>query len=113
MAATYLFKATDITGATTKGELAGISAEAVTAELSGRGLTVVDLEEKKSGLNMEIGLPKKVKAADLTIMTRQLATMVSSGMTLLRAFYVLEDQIENKKLKDTISLIREDIEAGL
>jgi type IV pilus assembly protein PilC len=46
-------------------------------------------------------------------MTRQLATMISSGMTLLRAFYVLEDQLENKKLKDTVGAVREDIEAGL
>jgi type IV pilus assembly protein PilC len=34
-------------------------------------------------------------------------------MTLLRAFYVLEDQVENPKLKDTLSAVREDIEAGL
>ena len=46
-------------------------------------------------------------------MTRQLATMISSGMTLLRAFYVLEDQLENKKLKDTVGAVREDIESGL
>ena len=46
-------------------------------------------------------------------MTRQLATMVSSGMTLLRAFYVLEEQVENPKLKETLGAVREDIEAGL
>ena len=46
-------------------------------------------------------------------MTRQLATMISSGMTLLRAFYVLEDQIENKMLRDTVGAVREDIESGL
>ena len=46
-------------------------------------------------------------------MTRQLATMISSGMTLLRTFYVLEEQVENKKLKETLGLVREDIEAGL
>ena len=46
-------------------------------------------------------------------MTRQLATMITSGMTLLRAFYVLEDQLENKKLKDTVGAVREDIESGL
>jgi type IV pilus assembly protein PilC len=46
-------------------------------------------------------------------MTRQLATMVSSGMTLLRAFYVLEDQVENPRLKETLRSVREDIEAGL
>ena len=42
----------------------------------------------------------KVKAADLTVMTRQLSVMVSSGMTLLRAFYVLEEQQENKLLSE-------------
>jgi type IV pilus assembly protein PilC len=111
-AATYLFRATDVTGATQKGELKGVSREAVTAELSGRGLTVVDLEEKKGGLSMEIGPPKRIKANDLTVMTRQLATMVSSGMTLLRAFYVLEEQVEHPKLKDILGQVREDIEGG-
>ncbi len=46
-------------------------------------------------------------------MTRQLATMIASGMTLLRAFYVLEEQIENKLLRDTVGAVREDIESGL
>ena len=46
-------------------------------------------------------------------MSRQLATMISSGMTLLRAFYVLEEQVENPMLRDTIAAVREDIEAGL
>jgi type IV pilus assembly protein PilC len=46
-------------------------------------------------------------------MSRQLATMISSGMTLLRAFYVLEDQVENDKLRETVSRVREDIESGL
>ena len=46
-------------------------------------------------------------------MTRQLATMISSGMTLLRAFYVLEDQIENKMLRDCLGEVRADIEAGI
>jgi type IV pilus assembly protein PilC len=45
-------------------------------------------------------------------MTRQLSTMVSSGMTLLRAFYVLEEQVENKGLKAALQGVREDIEAG-
>jgi len=39
--------------------------------------------------------------------------MISSGMTLLRAFYVLEEQVENPKLRDTLRAVREDIEAGL
>jgi type IV pilus assembly protein PilC len=113
-AATYTFKAVDAAGTPEKGEISGVSREAVTAELKARGLTVMDLVEKKTGLSMDISLgPKKVKAQELTVMTRQLATMISSGMTLLRTFYVLEEQVENKKLKETLGLVREDIESGL
>ena len=96
-----------------KGEIKGATKDAVTEELKARGLKVMELDEKKSGLQMEITLVKRVKAAELTVMTRQLATMISSGMTLLRAFYVLEDQIENKLLKETVGAVREDIESGL
>ena len=109
----YAFKATDLTGVPQKGEITGASKQEVTDALKARGLTVQDVTEKKTGLQMEITLIKRVKAAELTVMTRQLSTMVSSGMTLLRAFYVLEDQVENKLLKETISKVREDVEAGL
>ena len=46
-------------------------------------------------------------------MTRQLATMVSSGMTILRALYVLEAQTESKPLAEVIVKVRKDVEAGL
>ena len=112
-AATFAFKAVDGAGVPSKGVVSGVDKQAVTDELKARGLQVMELAEKKSGMKMELSLgPKRVKAAELTIMTRQLSTMISSGMTLLRAFYVLEDQIENKKLKETVGAVREDIESG-
>jgi type IV pilus assembly protein PilC len=113
-APTFTYKAVDGAGLPQDGELSGISHKAVMEELRNRGLQVMRLDEKKSGMSMNISLlPKRVKAAELTVMTRQLSTMVSSGMTLLRSFYVLEDQVENPKLKDTLSAVREDIESGL
>jgi type IV pilus assembly protein PilC len=112
-AAVWTYKAVDGSGVPSTGQIAGASKEAVSEQLRTQGLKVIQLAEKKSGLNMELTLVKRVKAAELTIMTRQLATMISSGMTLLRAFYVLEDQIENKLLKETVSAVREDIESGL
>ncbi len=112
-AATYAYKAVDLAGMPQKGEITGASRQAVTEQLKEQGLVVMDLVEKKTGMKMELALPKRVKPTELTIMTRQLATMISSGMTLLRAFYVLEEQIENKKLKETVALVREDIEAGI
>jgi type IV pilus assembly protein PilC len=112
--ATFAFKAVDLAGIPQTGTIDGADKKSVTSELKAMGLKVMALEEKKSGLKMDIRLgPKRVKAADLTVMSRQLATMISSGMTLLRAFYVLEDQIENKLLKETVGAVREDIESGL
>jgi type IV pilus assembly protein PilC len=111
--ATFAFKAVDLAGLPQVGSVDGVNRSAVTEELMGRGLRVMALDEKKSGLQMNISLgPKRVKAHELTVMTRQLATMISSGMTLLRTFYVLEDQIENPKLRDTVAAVREDIESG-
>jgi type IV pilus assembly protein PilC len=112
-AATFTYKAVDASGIPSTGEVVGATKHAVVEELKARGLTVMDLKEKKTGLQMEITLVKRVKAQELTIMTRQLATMISSGMTLLRAFYVLEEQIENKLLRETVGAVREDIESGL
>jgi type IV pilus assembly protein PilC len=112
-AAVWTYKALDGAGVPSKGQITGASKEAVAEQLRGQGLKVMELAEKKSGLNAELTLIKRVKATELTVMTRQLATMISSGMTLLRAFYVLEDQIENNLLKETVSAVREDIESGL
>ena len=112
--ATFAFKAVDLSGIPQSGEIVGADKQAATDELKSKGLKVMALEEKKSGLQMELRLrPKRVKAGDLTVMSRQLSTMISSGMTLLRAFYVLEEQIENQLLRETIGMVREDIEAGL
>jgi type IV pilus assembly protein PilC len=105
-AAVWTYKAVDASGVPSKGTITGATKDAVTEQLRTQGLKVIQLAEKKSGMQMELSLVKRVKSAELTVMTRQLATMISSGMTLLRAFYVLEDQIENK-------LLKEDIESGL
>jgi type IV pilus assembly protein PilC len=113
MASTFAYTALDASGLPQKGELSGENKHSITEELKARGLRVMSLDEKKSGFNMEIKLMQRVKPAELTVMSRQLATMISSGMTLLRAFYVLEDQVENDKLRETVSGVRQDIESGL
>ncbi len=112
--ATFNFKAVDLAGIPQTGAIEGVDKKTVTSELKAKGLKVMTLEEKKSAMKMELRLgPKRVKAAELTVMSRQLATMISSGMTLLRAFYVLEDTIDNTMLRETVAGVREDIEAGL
>jgi type IV pilus assembly protein PilC len=109
---TFAYKALDPTGSTVKGEIEAADKVAVASQLRSRGLIVVDIDEQ-GGSGDIFERFKKVKPDELTVMTRQFSTMVSSGMSMLRALYVLEEQQENPKLKDAISQVRKDVEAGL
>ena len=112
--ATFAFKALDVTGAPTRGELEADDKQTVTAQLRAKGLIVVDIDEQKpTDVGDVLARFKKVKPDDLTIATRQLSTMVSSGMSLLRALYVIEEQTESDKLREAFVAVRKDVEAGL
>jgi type IV pilus assembly protein PilC len=110
---TYVFKAIDLTGGKARGEVEADSKQAVSDQLKQRGLIVLDIADKHSSKNIEIALLKSVKPTELAIFARQLSTMISSGMSILRALYVLEEQTESKYLTETIVAVRKDVEAGL
>jgi type IV pilus assembly protein PilC len=111
----FSFKALDASGVSSRGELEAENKQAVAAQLRQKGLIVVDIEEHKSSGDVGdmLGRFKRVKAHQLTVATRQLATMISSGMSLLRALYVIEAQTENDKLKEAFTAVRKDVEAGI
>jgi len=112
--ATYAFKALDLSGAPSRGEIDAGDKQAVAAQLRSKGLIVVDIEEQVPASAGDIlARFKRVKADELVIATRQLSTMVNSGMSLLRSLYVIEEQTENEKLRDVWIAVRKDVEAGL
>jgi type IV pilus assembly protein PilC len=111
--ATYVFKAMDLTGGKATGEVEAESKQIVSSQLKARGLIVLEIADKHSSKELKLPFGNKIKPDDLTIMTRQLSTMVSSGMTILRALYVLEEQTEHEKLAEAIAQVRKDVEAGL
>jgi len=110
---TFVFKAIDLTGAKSRGEVEADSKQAVADQLKARGLVVLDIAEKGGSKDIEFAFLKRVKPNDLAVFSRQLSTMISSGMSILRAMYVLEEQTESKFLKETIVAVRKDVEAGL
>ncbi|HWI08367.1 MAG TPA: type II secretion system F family protein, partial [Solirubrobacteraceae bacterium] len=110
---TYVFKAIDLGGQQAKGEIDAESKQSVADQLKQKGLIVLDIADKKQAKEIELPWANRIKLGDLSVMTRQLATMVSSGMTILRALYVLEAQTENKKLAEQLVAVRKDVEAGL
>jgi len=112
--ANFSFKALDLAGVPTNGEIEAQDKRAVSTQLRGKGLIVLDVEEiKPANAGDLLANFKRVKSADLTIATRQLSVMISSGMSLLRALYVLEEQTDNDKLKEAWIEVRKDVEAGL
>ena len=112
--ATYAFKALDLAGAPSKGEIEANDKQSVASQLRTRGLIVVDIEERSPANAGDIlARFQKIKPDDLVIATRQLSTMVQSGMSLLRSLYVIEEQTENDKLRDVWIEVRKDVEAGV
>ena len=116
MAATaYLYRAVDATGAVREGSFAATDETTVVEHLRRMGLRPVTITpERRSGLHRELRLPTsgRVKPAELAVFFRQLATMVGSGLPLLRTLTVLSEQTHNKTLSGAVAEVREDIAAG-
>ncbi len=109
---TFASKALDGRGAQAVGEIEGVSKAAAAAALRNKGFTVLDLNEVTRGFT-QIQIGGAPEAKDLTIFSRQFATMVNSGLSMLRCLYVLEEQTPNQKLTKVIGEIRADVEAGI
>jgi type IV pilus assembly protein PilC len=111
--ATYVFKAMDLAGVPAKGEVEAESKQDVANQLKERGLVVVDIAAKYRSREVNLDFMNRVSAKDLAVASRQLSTMVTSGMSILRALQVLESQASSKVLSETVSAVRKDVEAGL
>ena len=109
---TYVFKVADLAGVKSSGEVEAESKQALASQLKSRGLIVLDIADKRSSQELNFSFMQRVKANDLAAFARQLATLITSGVSILRSLYVLEDQTEDKFLKDTIVAVRKDVEGG-
>jgi type IV pilus assembly protein PilC len=113
--ATYDYQVRDRAGKVVKGKIDAESPAAVANKLKEMGYAPISINEAGSGLNREIkipGLGEKIKLKDVAILCRQFATMINSGLTLLRALSILEEQTENRKLAEVIGEVRADVESG-
>ncbi|MDH3193627.1 MAG: type II secretion system F family protein, partial [Acidimicrobiia bacterium] len=118
MATTFEYRAKDSDGKVKKGTIDASTQTAAATALRGKGLSPLSLSETapaNSGLKKEIkipGLTDRVKAKDVAIFSRQFATMINAGLSLLRSLSILSDQTENKALSEIIDLVKADVERG-
>jgi len=113
---TFAYSVRDRGGKLISGTLEAESQAAVANRLKGMGYSPVSISENsKAGLKTEIKLPSmgsKVKLKDLAVFSRQFATMVNSGLSLLRALTILTEQTENQFFAGVIGEVRNDVETG-
>lgn len=112
MADTFQYKVRDRAGNVTTGSLVADSEALVLARLREQGLTPLDVKREKRGIGqIEFG-GKKVKLKQIAVFSRQFATMVNSGLPILRALAILSEQTENKELARVLGAARMDVEQG-
>jgi type IV pilus assembly protein PilC len=114
---TYAYTGRDAAGKLHKGRVEAATEGAVATRLRTMGLSPVAVAPAGAGtgLNREInlgGLGGNVKLKDLAVMARQMATMISAGLSLMRTLSILSEQTENKKLATTLDEVRKDVEGG-
>jgi type IV pilus assembly protein PilC len=113
-ATTFAFRAMDLAGAATAGEVEADSKAQVSEQLRQRGLIVLDVSEKSEPFQIE-NLWRQWKGVDmreLAVFSRQFATLVSSGMPMLRTLHSLEEQTQYDEIREATAGIRADVEAG-
>jgi len=113
MPQTYEYKVRDRTGSMVTGQLVGDSETLVLQRLREMGMTPVEVKKAGTGMKMEINLrPGRVKLKTIAVFCRQFATMVNSGLPILRALSILADQTDNQELEKVLVQSRTDVEQG-
>src|SRR5437773_8060913 len=114
---TFVWEGKTAQGRAMKGELEAPNLEAVVTVLRHRRIRPIPnrIREKGKGLEKEITIPgfgEKVKTKDLSIFTRQFATMIDAGLPIVQCLDILGEQSESKLLRNTVRTIRQDVEGG-
>jgi type IV pilus assembly protein PilC len=116
VALTFDYKVRDRGGNLVQGQLEGDSLSLVVSKLRDMGYLPIAVTPKtKMDVHREINIPgitNRVKLAEVAVATRQLATMVDSGLSVVRSLGILAGQVENKELGRVLGEVRLDVERG-
>ena len=113
---TFQYSVRDRGGKIVSGTLEADSQAAVAAKLKQMGYAPVSITKANAGMKKELSIPgfgKRVKLKDLAVMSRQFATMINSGLSMLRSLTILSEQTENKELARVLGEVAKDVETGV
>jgi type IV pilus assembly protein PilC len=106
----YYWQGTDKQGRRVKGQLTGDNVPQVRAELRRQGIAPIKVKKKPK----DLFAPRKpkIKSADIAVFSRQLATMMSSGVPLMQAMEIIGQGHDNASMQEMILAIKSDVESG-
>ncbi len=109
----YLVKARSRSGRLVESRMRAMSEADALTRVRQQGMTPIAVEATGTGLKREIRLGKgRVKTKDLAIFSRQFATMLSSGLPILRCLSILSEQTQSSRLRDLLIDVRAEVEKG-
>ncbi len=100
-------------GAVKKGTVDAINKQAAITKLRAQGINPRELEESKSILHKELSIGGTVKNQDFVVYSRQFATLIRAGVSILESTRILADQTSSKPLKKALQSVGEDVKSGL
>lgn len=106
----FTWSGTDKSGHATKGEIEASNQAMAKAQLRQQGIKPKSVKKKPKPLFG--GQGKAIKAADIAIFTRQLATMLKAGVPLVQSFEIVEDGLEKPRMRELVKTIRNDVASG-
>jgi len=108
---TFVWQGTDKRGQKSDGEMNGANMALVKAHLRKQGINPTKVRKKQTSL---FGGPKKKKItpADITLFTRQMATMMKAGVPLVQSFDIVAEGLDNVSLKELIGSIKTEVASG-
>ncbi len=116
MPVAFEYKVRDKSGNLVEGQLEADNMSLVANRLREMGYTPISIEPRATNaLQKDLTIPflsNRIKLKELAVVSRQFATMINSGLTLVRSLGILADQVENKELARILSTVRTDVEQG-
>ncbi len=112
--ATFRYSAIDSSGRTVAGTLEADSVEVVRAKLSELSYHILNIRESRAGGNLKgfFNNIQRVKLKDLSVFSRQFATMIDAGLSVVKCLDILEKQSRNPKFKEVIAQVKHDVAGG-
>ncbi|MFV3368582.1 type II secretion system F family protein [Pseudomonas sp. NY15435] len=105
----FTWEGTDRKGGKVKGELSGVNTALVKAQLRKQGINPIKV--RKKGISL-LSKGKKIKPMDIALFTRQMATMMGSGVPLLQSFDIIGEGFDNPNMRKLVDEIKQEVASG-